>query len=132
MSRPSIELFEPHEVGERSWGRELLIAHTDHYIGKLLFIKSGHAGGLQYHVEKDESFFLHTGAVRVDYDGGEGLVSFELEPGQTVHVPPGAPHRVTALEDSMLFEVSTPHFNDRVRCEADYGEPETGGLPTTR
>ena len=131
MSRPSIEVFHPRNLGKRSWGSETLIAETDQYLGKLLKMHKGHAGGLQYHRVKVESFHLFYGKARVDYDKDGKLVSLMMTPGMTVHVPAGAPHRVLALEDSMFFEVSTPVFDDRVRVETEYGEPDTGGLPTT-
>lgn len=133
MPRPTIELRAPHSVGERDWGFELLIAHTDTYIGKVLRMKAGKAGGLQYHVDKVETFHLFEGDAWVDYDAGDGkLTRMLMTSGMTVHVPAGAPHRVTAINDCTFFEVSTPHFDDRVRVEDEYGEPESGGLPSTR
>lgn len=132
MSRPSIEVFPVAPVGPRNWGQEILIAHTPEYIGKLLLMKAGAAGGLQYHVEKKETFYLFEGEAVVDYDDGGVLNRLPMFAGMSVHVPPGAPHRVTAITDCTFFEVSTPVFDDRVRVEADYGEPEVGGLPTTR
>jgi mannose-6-phosphate isomerase-like protein (cupin superfamily) len=131
MSRPSIELRAPIEVGKRDWGREILIAHTDAYIGKILLMKAGTAGGLQYHKTKIETFFLDEGQAFVDYDANGTLTTISMSPGMIVHVPAGAPHRVRAVSDCKFFEVSTPVFNDRVRVEAEYGEPEGGGLPTT-
>lgn len=128
----SIELRAPLEVGPRDWGREILIAHTDAYIGKVLLMKAGTAGGLQYHKTKIETFFLDEGQAFVDYDNGSGqLTTMSMSPGMIVHVPAGAPHRVRAITDCKFFEVSTPVFNDRVRVEQEYGEPEKGGLPTT-
>lgn len=133
MSRPKIELVPSRDLGPREWGTETLLVQTDAYLGKCLWMKAGSAGGLQYHVDKDESFLLLSGQAWVDSDDGRGqLVSTLLHPGHMVHVPPGAPHRVRAISDCVFYEWSTPHFNDRVRCEKDYGEPETGGLPTTR
>lgn len=131
-SRP-IEEFKPREAGPRTWGSELIIAETPFYLGKILSMKAGTAGGLQYHVEKDESFYLLSGTALVDHDPGDGLLNRSLMlPGQTYHIPPGAVHRVTALTDCVLIEASTVHFSDRVRVEDRYGEPETEGLPTTR
>lgn len=132
MSRPSILPFLPREVGPRDWGSELLIAQTPHYIGKRLFMKAGAAGGLQYHRRKIETFYLESGEAVVDYDAGDGtLSSYVMQAGESVHVPAGAPHRVTASTDCVFFEVSTPVFDDRVRVEAEYGQPDVGGLPTT-
>ena len=128
----SIELRAPLEIGKREWGREILIAQTDHYIGKVLLMKAGTAGGLQYHKTKIETFFLDEGQAFVDYDDGNGtLTTMSMSPGMIVHVPAGAPHRVRAITDCKFFEVSTPVFGDRVRVEAQYGEQEGGGLPTT-
>ena len=129
-NKPSIELFPPRSLGPREWGVELLIAETPQYLGKVLFMDAGKAGGLQYHREKIETFYLFSGSAWVDYDQDGALVRLAMSPGMSVHVPARAPHRVTAITDSIFFECSTPIFNDRVRCEAEYGEPEIGGLPT--
>lgn len=128
-----IELFAPYLVGAREWGEEVVIACTDQYLGKVLNMRAGKAGGLQMHREKMETFFLFSGSAYVDYDAGDGkLTRMVMSAGMSVHVPPGSVHRVTAITDSTFFEVSTLHFNDRVRMESVYGEPEVGGLPTTR
>lgn len=128
----SIELIQPRDLGPREWGYEILIIETPHFIGKRLEMKAGCAGGLQYHVNKEEAFLLESGEAMVEYDDGQGLLTrMYLEPGQMVYVPTGAPHRVTALTDAIFYEWSTPHFDDRVRVEKQYGQPELGGLPTT-
>ena len=132
LDRPEIELFVPTEVGPRRWGAEILIAQTPTYIGKVLLMRAGEAGNLQYHVEKDETFLLYSGQAYVDSVKGGRLVRTKMYDGYSYHIPPGAPHRVTAITDCVFFEVSTPHFDDRVRCEAEYGEPEVDGLPGTR
>lgn len=131
MSRPSIELFAPTDVGPRTWGREIKIAHTDQYLGKVLLMRAGQAGGLQYHAKKIETFYLHSGEAFVDYDLDGTLTRLAMREGMSVHVPAGAPHRVTAILDCVFFECSTPVFDDRVRVEGEYGEPEVEGLPTT-
>ncbi len=132
MPRPPIRLLAPRSLSPRDWGHELLFASTQRYIGKILQMKAGAAGGLQYHVDKVETFYLHEGKAWVDYDPGDGtLARILMSAGMAVHVPAGAPHRVTAITDCTFFEASTAHFDDRVRVEAEYGEPEVGGLPTT-
>lgn len=129
--RPSVRVVEPRDLGPRDWGTETLIVETPHYIGKRLDMKAGAAGGLQYHVNKDEAFLLVSGSAKLDYALPHGLAWRMLSVGEMVHVPPGAPHRVTAITDCVFYEWSTPHFNDRVRVEDEYGEPDVGGLPTT-
>lgn len=131
---PSIEVFAPRELTtkDHTWGREILVAQTEHFIGKILLMNAGAAGGLQRHRHKVEAFFLDEGQAFVDYDAGDGtLTRLVMAPGMTVQVPAGAVHRVTAITSCKFIEWSTPVFNDRVRCEAEYGEPEVGGLPTT-
>lgn len=130
--RPSIHLFAPRLAGQREWGEEVIIACTDRYLGKYLRMDAGKAGGLQAHKEKEETFFLFSGTAYVDYDPGDGKLSrMVMSAGMSVHVPPGAVHRVTAISECVFFECSTPHFNDRVRMEEVYGETQKGGLPTT-
>lgn len=132
MNRPQIELVQPRDLGPRDWGTETLLIETPHYLAKRLDMKAGTAGGLQYHCRKVESFLLVHGSARVDFEAGSGLLAHSfLFPGDMVHVPAGAVHRVTALTDSVFYEWSNPVFDDRVRVEEEFGEPEVGGLPTT-
>ena len=131
MPKP-IEPFRPH-VLLRDWGAELIVAETPTYLGKVLSMNPGTKGGLQYHAEKDETFFLYEGRALVRSDDGNGnLIVTMMLPGQSYHIPAGAVHQVEAIEKCIFFEASTPHHNDRVRCEKDYGLPDTGGLPTTK
>jgi mannose-6-phosphate isomerase-like protein (cupin superfamily) len=120
---------------QRVWGDEIIVAETPTYLGKLLRYTAGTAGGLQYHVEKDETFYLHEGRALVDYDAGDGtLTRVEMVPGMSFHIPPGAVHRFTAVTDCVVFEASTPHYDDRVRMEDHFGVVDGAGrgLPTTR
>jgi quercetin dioxygenase-like cupin family protein len=131
---PTVEFFQPSSVGPRNWGEELLIAHLPgQFTGKLLKMKAGSRGGLQKHHLKHEMAYLFSGEMWIDYDSGNGkLERKKLVAGDCVHMAPGAVHREEAITDCVIFETSTPHFNDRVRMEEQYGEtiPE-GGLPST-
>lgn len=127
-----IETVYPRAL-DRDWGEEWFIAETEHYLGKLLKMRAGTKGGLQYHVDKDETFYLAVGRAIVRSDDGHGrLIETEMGQGECYRIPPGAPHQVEALEDCVFFEASTPHYEDRVRCEDLYGLKAYGGLPTTR
>ncbi len=120
------------QVLTRDWGEELIVANTPHYLGKVLKMRAKTKGGLQKHVEKDETFYLFSGEAIVRTDWKGDIATYRMSAGQSCHVPPGSVHQVEAVTDCVFFEASTPHFNDRIRCEADYGLPEVGGLPTTR
>jgi len=116
MSRPSIEHFHPYEIPGKSWGTELVVAHTPLYTGKVMHMRAGASGPLQYHEQKDETFYLFSGTAQVTtIDPASGaLISEVMEAGQSCHIPPGAVHQVAAMTDCVMFEASNPIFNDRV------------------
>jgi len=109
---------------EKPWGYELHWAKTERYVGKLIHVNKGHALSLQYHDVKDETIYLHSGKLLFEIDEGRGLEQREMHPGQCVHVTPKTIHRMTAIEDSDVFEVSTPELHDVVRLEDRYGRQD--------
>jgi quercetin dioxygenase-like cupin family protein len=107
---------------DKPWGHELIWAHTDRYVGKILHIKQGHSLSLQYHLKKDETIFLHAGKMRFEhFREGEPPSVTDLAPGDSFHITPGLRHRMTALEDCDVLEASTPELDDVVRLEDRYG-----------
>ncbi len=107
---------------EKPWGFELLFAHTPKYAGKVIFVRKGQRLSLQYHEQKDESIYIYEGKALVEIEGGDGgMKSTVLQPGQCIRIPPLTRHRLQAIEDTTLFEVSTPELEDVVRVEDDYG-----------
>lgn len=107
---------------EKPWGYELLYALTPRYAGKLIFVKKGYRLSLQYHKEKEESMYLLQGKVRFSVQPqNEKMTETTGEPGFSLHLPPLTTHRVEALEDSTILEVSTPQLGDVVRLQDDYG-----------
>ncbi len=131
--KPTVRFFEPEDMGPRDWGKEVKVAHVPgKYLGKVLFMRAGSKGGLQYHRLKDETGYVFSGELLVRYDDGNGhLVERIMKPGDCVHIPPGAVHQEEAITDCVIFEVSNPVFDDRVRMEEHYGLSRSGGLPTT-
>ncbi len=111
---------------EKPWGWELVWAETDAYVGKLLFVRAGEALSLQYHERKDESWLVQEGRARLELGEVDGdLEAIEIEPGKAFHYRPGTVHRVTALEDLLVVEVSTTELDDVVRLEDRYGREGT-------
>jgi quercetin dioxygenase-like cupin family protein len=106
---------------EKPWGYELWWAVTDRYVGKLIHVNKGHALSLQYHNRKDETIYVHAGKILFEVQEGDTLTSREMVPGDAIHVTPPTVHRMTAIEDSDIFEVSTPETDDVVRIEDRYG-----------
>lgn len=106
----------------KPWGFELVLAHTPKYAGKLIFVKKGHRLSLQYHKKKDESIYLYQGKARIEIEGDNGeLLQSLAEPGYCLWIPPLTKHRLEAIEDTTLFEVSTTELEDVERVEDDYG-----------
>ena len=112
---------------EKPWGHELIWAHTDRYVGKVLFIAAGHRLSLQRHVVKDESILVLRGRLRLHLEGPDGIVRVtDVGAGMHRHVATGRIHRYEALdEDVELIEVSTPELDDVVRLEDDFGRSGT-------
>jgi quercetin dioxygenase-like cupin family protein len=110
---------------EKPWGYELHWAKTDRYVGKILHINAGHALSLQYHNKKDETIYVCSGKLLYEIEIDGALTRREMTPGDSIHVPPGTVHRMTALADSDVFEVSTPELDDVVRLEDRYGRQGT-------
>jgi len=117
--------FEPRRV-EKPWGFELHWAHAEAYVGKLLFVKAGASLSLQYHELKDESWYVQSGRATLELgEVGGPLETTEIGPGDCFRYRPRTVHRVTALEDLTVLEVSTPHLDDVVRLQDAYGRAGT-------
>lgn len=105
------------KIVDKPWGREVWYAHEQDYAGKILEVKQGFALSLQKHERKTETMYLLSGRVLFHLNGAD----FEVPPGRSLTIRPGDVHRVEALEDSVILEVSTPHLDDLIRLEDRYG-----------
>ena len=112
---------------EKPWGYELIWALTDVYCGKVLFVQAGASLSLQFHREKDESWYVQSGRAKLELgEVGQAILNEEvIGAGGAFHYVPGTVHRVTALEDTTILEVSTPQLDDVVRLEDAYGRQGT-------
>ena len=107
---------------DKPWGHELIWARTDRYVGKILHIRAGEALSLQYHEAKDETIMVLSGRMQLVYFAeGEPPKSRDLAPREPFHITPGLRHRMIAIEDTDVLEVSTPELDDVVRLEDRYG-----------
>ena len=112
---------------EKPWGHELIWALSEAYCGKVLFVRAGAALSLQFHNVKDESWLVQSGRARLELgEAGQQVLHEEVVgPGAAFRYRPGTVHRVTALEDTTILEVSTPQIDDIVRLEDLYGREGT-------
>lgn len=120
-------------VGFREWGEEsLLVLASKKYSMKRISIKAGRKGGLQFHRLKDEAGYIVYGKMKIRFETDDGSLTERIvSEGEWFHFPAGCIHQEEAITDVMLIEVSTPHFNDRVRVESQFGLEESFSLPTT-
>jgi mannose-6-phosphate isomerase len=109
---------------EKPWGYEIHWARTDRYVGKIIHIDAGQALSLQYHNIKDETVMLWKGRLEFEITRKAKREKFIMVPGDSVHVNPKDVHRMTAVEDSDIIEVSTPELDDVVRLEDRYGRTD--------
>ncbi len=118
--------YEPRRV-DKPWGYELIFAQTEAYAGKVLFVKAGESLSLQFHRQKDESWLIQSGRAKLELgSAGETMLKVEVvAAGAGFRFRPGTVHRVTALEDTTIIEVSTAELDDIVRLEDRYGREGT-------
>ena len=118
--------FQPDRV-EKPWGHELIWAKAEEYAGKLLFVRAGKALSLQFHREKDESWYVLEGRAELQLgQAGQAVLTTEVVgPGSAFRFRPGTVHRVRAVEDTTILEVSTAQLEDIVRLEDEYGREGT-------
>lgn len=111
---------------DKPWGYELRWAVNDRYIGKLIHVGAGHALSLQYHERKDETIFIASGLLDLLLENPQGVIeTHRLTSGMSARITPGRHHRFQAVEDTDLFEVSSPEIDDVVRLEDRYGRAGT-------
>ncbi len=109
----------------KPWGHEDIWAETSRYVGKVLHIAAGQSLSRQFHRQKDETFLVQRGTMRLELGPASELSVLTLSPGDTYHCAPGTIHRMVAVTDVEVVEVSTPELDDVVRLEDAYGREGT-------
>lgn len=110
---------------EKPWGYELVWAETDRYVGKVLHINAGQKLSRQYHNKKDETFLVQRGVMDLEVGQGPEMKTIRMNELATFHCPPRTVHRMVAVTDVDVVEVSTPELDDVVRLEDVYGREGT-------
>src|SRR5687768_2232867 len=109
----------------KPWGYEIIWAHTDRYVGKVLHINAGHALSVQYHNHKDETVYLLRGEMKYWVKLGDDLQDVRLGEGDAFRITPGTVHYMEAITDCDILEASTPELDDVVRLQDRYGREGT-------
>lgn len=131
MNNPS--QFDPSDFSnepyvkrvEKPWGYELhWVRPGAPYMGKLLHFNAGARCSLQYHDDKQESWFLISGRAAIIWENDRGeLVETEFQLGQGYSIGIGQKHRLKGVTDCDIIEVSTPEAGTTWRLEDDYARP---------
>lgn len=106
---------------DKPWGHEEVWAESLHYVGKILYINEGFRLSRQYHLKKEETFRVLKGEMILEINEGDDLLEIHMKEGDVFHCPPLTVHRMCAIMDVEVLEVSTNHLDDVVRIEDDYG-----------
>jgi mannose-6-phosphate isomerase-like protein (cupin superfamily) len=109
----------------KPWGYELIFAKTDRYVGKILHVNEGESLSLQYHEMKDETLYVVEGELRLTIESEGDRRELALRKGEAFHIPPRLIHRMEAVVDTDVAEVSTPELDDVIRLEDRYGRAGT-------
>jgi mannose-6-phosphate isomerase len=110
---------------DKPWGHEIIWAETERYVGKVLHITAGHRLSRQYHRVKDETLRVARGTMTLEIGEAAAPELLRMGPGDVYHVKPGTIHRMIAVTDVEVIEVSTPELDDVVRLEDSYGREGT-------
>lgn len=110
---------------EKPWGYELIWAETSRYVGKVLHIVEGERLSRQFHRVKEETLLVQSGEMDLELGPAPEARTIRLRAGDTFHITPGLVHRMIAITDVDVIEVSTPELDDVVRLEDEYGRAES-------
>jgi mannose-6-phosphate isomerase-like protein (cupin superfamily) len=97
---------------EKGWGYELWIHNDEKYCGKLLFFNKGKKCSLHYHKLKHETFYVQLGSLKCKFIDGSNEDNVILNAGDSKEIHQGLIHQMEALEDTVMFEFSTQHFDE--------------------
>jgi mannose-6-phosphate isomerase-like protein (cupin superfamily) len=128
-SLPQAEVYQAARQ-DKPWGYELIFAAVDdRYIGKIIHVNAGQSLSLQYHKKKEETISVIAGEGLFEYGpSADELTDRHFGPGDTIHLPAGVLHRITAVSDLDFAEASTAYpgwREDVVRLEDRYGRTGT-------
>jgi NDP-sugar pyrophosphorylase family protein len=102
---------------DKPWGYELIVALTEKYLQKKLYLKEGHRTSMHYHQNKMETLYVVKGKVRVEFEKSEPV---ELSEGQRHTIEPHTVHSIVALRNTLIDEASSPHPEDTIRVKDYY------------
>ena len=108
------------KIVTKPWGKEIWLELNDSYCYKRIYINAGHQTSFQYHEKKLETNYIIEGEAEVWLENNEGvIIKKNMFKDDYFTVRPPKKHRVIAITDIILQEVSTPEVDDVIRIEDD-------------
>jgi mannose-6-phosphate isomerase-like protein (cupin superfamily) len=93
---------------EKYWGHMKTLFENDQYSVKRIFMRKGTQSSMEYHIKKEESYYIEAGKLKVGTRIGRAKnASLILNQGDVFHIPIGFMHMRIALEDTVIIEFST-------------------------
>jgi mannose-6-phosphate isomerase-like protein (cupin superfamily) len=115
---------KPFKEVIKPWGKEVWLELNDRYCYKRLYIKTGTRTSFQYHNKKSETNYIISGNAEIWLENDNGVVEkIQMKDDDFFNVTPTKKHRVIAITDLILQEVSTPEVDDVIRIEDDTHRP---------
>ena len=101
-------------VVPKKWGEEIIIHNGDDYCGKILRFNTGAKFSMHFHLKKKETWYVQEGTLILKYINTKDATEHEkeLNVGDIIEIKRGDPHQLRAITKSVIFEVSTQHFDD--------------------
>lgn len=100
-------IISSKEKIEKYWGYIKTIFANDDFTLKEVFMKSNTQSSMEYHIKKDEFYYIQRGKLKVGMRIGRAKnKSIILNKGDVFHIPPGLMHMRIALEDTVIIEWS--------------------------
>lgn len=104
----------------KPWGKEIWLEFNDRYCYKRIYINAGTRTSFQYHKKKKETNYIAEGRAEVWLENKKGgIKKKKMRTGDYFTVEPPKKHRIIAITDLVLMEVSTPEVDDVIRIEDD-------------
>jgi NDP-sugar pyrophosphorylase family protein/mannose-6-phosphate isomerase-like protein (cupin superfamily) len=114
-----------YKVVHKPWGKEEWLELNDAYCYKRIYINAGYKTSYQYHQFKKETNYIIDGTAEVWLENDEGVVEKKImKGGEFFNVTPPKKHRVIAITDIILQEVSTPHVDDVFRIDDEFNRAD--------
>ena len=117
--------YNQPKIVKKPWGREEWLELNDRYCYKRIYINAGTRTSFQYHNQKTETNYIISGKAEVWLENDKGIIEkFKMKEGDFFNVIPPKKHRVIAITDIILQEVSTPEVDDVIRIDDDTKRPD--------